>query len=156
MLFILALFGVFMVCALFVVLFGANIYKNTVADMQLNFNKRTAVSYVSEKIRRHDMVGAVSIKDKDGGSELVLKEEVDGDVYLTHLYAFDGSLKEITVKEGTDFDPGSGQDILKVSEFNAEKVSDSLYRFDIRDDKGQNTDFFVAVYSETDGGYELE
>ena len=51
MLFLLALFGVFLISALFIVLFGANIYKKTVNDMDANFSARTSVSYITEKIR---------------------------------------------------------------------------------------------------------
>lgn len=69
-LFLLALFSVFLMSALFVVLFGANIYKSTVANMDSSFKNRTAVSYVTEKVRQHDESGSVDVMyyDKLTGS----------------------------------------------------------------------------------------
>ena len=63
-LFILALFGAFAITALFVVLFGARIYKSTVANMNTNYEKRTAMSYITEKIRSHDYTGGVDVEDR--------------------------------------------------------------------------------------------
>ena len=65
-LFILALFGAFAITALFVVLFGARVYKTTVSNMNTNFEKRTAMSYVTEKIRSHDYTGGVEVTDVGG------------------------------------------------------------------------------------------
>ena len=61
MLFILALFAVFMISALFIVLFGARIYKKVVADADTNYNARTSIAYISEKIRQHDSEDGVSV-----------------------------------------------------------------------------------------------
>ena len=76
-LFILALFGAFAITALFVVLFGAQIYKNTVSNMNTNFEKRTAMSYLTEKIRSHDYTGGADVADlkslREDGEHSVLK-----------------------------------------------------------------------------------
>ena len=45
-LFVLALFGVFAVSALALVTIGADVYQHTVEDMGVNYESRTAVSYI--------------------------------------------------------------------------------------------------------------
>ena len=51
-LFVLALFGVFAVSALSLVTIGADVYQHTVEDMSVNYDSRTAVSYIMEKVRQ--------------------------------------------------------------------------------------------------------
>lgn len=148
-LFILALFCAFLVSALFIVLFGARIYRSTVADMETNFTSRTALSYITEKMRQHDTVGGASVTFIDGQPVLILNQENDNVNYCTYLFSHDGYLKEITAKESFEFDFSSGQNILALSDFTAKEISDSLYQFQITDIDGNRIDFFVSLYSHT-------
>lgn len=157
-LFILAVFGAFAVSALFVVLFGSKVYQRTVSDMDSNYQKRTALSYVTEKIRSHDYTGGADVSDVDTDSAdsdehtvLKLYQDVNGKRYVTYMFVADGYLKEFTADEDYDFDYESGSKILPISEFAVQKESDSLYRFNIVDDSGERTEFFVTLYSGTDG-----
>lgn len=162
-LFILALFGAFAISALFVVLFGAKVYQKTVSDMNSNYEKRTALSYVTEKIRSHDYSGGADVSDVNldasyGDEHTVLKlyQDVNGKRYVTYMFVADGYLKEYTASEDQEFDYSSGAEILPVSKFEVKKESDSLYRFDIVDARGEETRFFVSMYSGTDGEDEDE
>ena len=156
-LFILALFGAFAITALFVVLFGARVYRTTVSNMNTNFEKRTAMSYVTEKVRSHDHTGGVEVSDVEGTSDgdehtaLKLYQEMGDKRYITYLYVADGYLKEFTAEEGYDFNYDAGTDILAVEDFSVRKESDSMYHFSIKAKNGEVTDFFVTLYSGTDG-----
>ncbi|HAG70260.1 MAG TPA: hypothetical protein DCL38_09865 [Lachnospiraceae bacterium] len=150
MLFILALFAVFMISALFIVLFGARIYKKIVADSDTNYNARTSIAYISEKIRQHDSDNGVDVLEDGAEPILRLRDTYGGMDYYTYLYELDGNLMEITTP--ADYDPvyTAGQAILKVSSFNVEKQSDALYRFDITDEYGNEVDFYITAYSRTE------
>ena len=155
-LFILTLFAVFMVSALFIVLFGAKSYKNTVADMDSNFSTRTAHAYITEKIRAHDCtegagIADISAESENGFSTLTLKSEAGGRNYITYMYVDGGYLKEYTAPEDIPFDEKSGVDVLPVEEFEVTRVNDALFAFHVKDDKGAQTDFYVTLYSDTDG-----
>ena len=156
-LFILALFGAFAITALFVVLFGARIYRTTVSNMNTNYEKRTAMAYITEKIRSHDYTGGADVSDADITSDtedhsvLKLYQEVGGKRYVTYLFVADGYLKEFTADEAYDFDYRNGTNILAIRDFSVRKVNDGLYRFDITDSNGENTIFFVTLYSGVDG-----
>ena len=148
-LFILALFGAFAITALFVVLFGARIYESTVNNMNSNYEKRTAMSYVTEKIRSHDYTDGANVDET--GSILKLYQTTGDKKYVTYLFVADGYLKEFTADEDYDFDYKAGTKILAVKDFLVKKETDSLYRFNITDTNGEKTEFFVTLYSDTDG-----
>lgn len=156
-LFILALFGAFAITALFVVLFGARIYRSTVSNMNSNFEKRTAMSYLAEKIRSHDYTGGADVADlkslRDDGEHSVLKlyQDIGDKRYVTYLFVDEGYLKEFTADENYDFDYRMGTNILAIKDFSVRKESDGLYHFNITDTNNEKTEFFVALYSGTDG-----
>lgn len=155
--FILALFAAFMITALFVVLFGSKVYTRTVSDMDKNFASRTALSYISEKVRSHDMNDGADVLDIDdvslnGHSVLVLYTDTPSGRYATYMFVKDGYLKEYTAPENNDFDFNQGVDILAIDEFYVNKENDSLYSFHVVDANQEVTDFFVSLYSESDLG----
>ena len=145
--FVFMIFGILMLCALFVVLFGAKIYKRTAHDMDVNFNSRTSIAYVTEKVHQHDRKGCVEITINNGQPVLKLKQYVNDDEYCTYLYPHEGYLKELTAKGDIGLIESAGINILKLNEFRAEKISDSLYRFNIRDEYNNSTEFYVSIYS---------
>jgi hypothetical protein len=154
-LFILALFGAFAITTLFVVLFGARIYESTVSNMNTNFEKRTAMSYLTEKIRSHDYTGGADIvetEDSAGGhTGLKLYQNVGDRRFVTYLFVSDGYLKEFTAEDTYDFRYDSGTQILAIKDLSIKKESEGLYHFRITSSEGENTEFFVTMYSETDG-----
>ena len=150
MLFILALFAVFMISALFIVLFGARIYKRIVADSDTNYNARTSIAYISEKIRQHDTRDGVDVIFDGDKPVLRLTETYGGVDYYTYMYELNGVLKEIT--SPAEYEPiySAGQNILEVTSFQVEKVNDSLYKFDIQDVDANDINFYVTLYSRTE------
>ena len=153
-LFLLALFCVFLISALFIVLFGAKIYRSTVSNMDQNFNSRTAVSYLTQKARSHDQTGGIQVKRMDGRDVLILSEEANGRTYLTYLYENDGFLCELTAEDTYAFHFIGGTQILAVDGFTAEAASASLYRIAVTTKDGQRNEFFLAGRSDGAAGEE--
>ena len=148
-LFLLALFSVFLISALFIVLFGAKIYRNTVSGMEANFKSRTALSYVTEKMRQFDHSGGAAVIHYGETPVLVLNERVGDNDYSTFLYEQDGYLTELTARSDYDFDLTGGTKVVPVSGFFVERVTDSLYRFTLTDENGESVSYYVAEYSHT-------
>ena len=145
--FVLALFAVFAVCALMLVSIGAGVYQKTVDDMNTNYNSRTAYSYVAEKIRQNDEAGSVEVADLAGNPALILSETVDEKVYSTYLYAYDGYLRELFVSPDFKIDsnsPEAGQKLIPVKGFDLSKVSDTLYSFSIVTEDDQDIELFIS------------
>ena len=147
-LFILALFGAFIVSALLIVVLGARVYQNTVDHANRSFTSRTSLAYVTEKIRQHDEDGSVSITEVEGQSVLRLAQTYGDTSYYTYLYDYDGYLKELTVEDFYQPALSQGQDIIPINELKMNKVNDSLYSFKITDTDDNVISFFVSIYSE--------
>jgi len=150
-LFLLALFGVFLICALFIVLFGAKIYKNTVKNSDESFIERTCFTYITEKIRQNDNSKGVLI-EADGDNSLVkLTKDVNGKEYVTYLYCYDGKLMEYTTTSGNSLNKAAGIDIIELDSMKAEKCTDDLYHFALSG-QGVDTDFYVSISSDISYG----
>ena len=85
-LFVLALFGVFAVSALALVTIGADVYQHTVEDMGVNYESRTAVSYIMEKVRQNDTADSIFLTDLENVPALCMLSEIDEETYCPYLY----------------------------------------------------------------------
>ncbi len=123
--FVLAVFGLFAVCSLFVVLFGANVYHKIVSDLDANNEVRTSISYVSNKVRSAD-AGDVAVRTVDGRQVLVISRKYSGKEYSTYIYQYRGSLYELFTDAENQPVPGDGDKITALSGFSASKNGDRL------------------------------
>lgn len=146
-LFVIALFCIFALSAVFLISIGANIYGKTISHMESNFNSRTSFAYVTEKIRQADKNGAIHAGDLDGCPALEITKTTGGISYITYLYEYDGYLKELMVREDTPLSPAAGQDILAVSEFSLAKINDKLFTFTITTTDGSSCSLYVSQKS---------
>jgi uncharacterized protein (AIM24 family) len=126
--------------SLFVVLSGIRIYQNILDNSETNYNSRASVSYLREKIHQHDKDGNIFITStsiEGGESMLGIREENNGNYYITYIYEYEHNLCELYVKEGEDFNLESGNVLMHVKEFQIRQASDSLYRLLCVDDSFQ-------------------
>lgn len=152
-LFVLALFGVFAVSALVVVTIGADVYQHTVRDMSRNYDSRTAIAYVSEKVRQADCSlgdgsSAVRLSTLSGQPALCLREELDGEQFCTWLYFHDGFLKELYMREGANLGGNilsAGEDILQLSDLEYKQIADNLLSVSMTLPNGENKQLFLSV-----------
>lgn len=152
-LFVLALFGIFALSAVFLITIGANIYGKTMNNMENNFDARTALAYITEKIRQSDLENQIGIGDLDGRPALIISSGTGENQYKTYLYEYQGTLKELMMKPDILLAPSAGQDILTVSDFKLTPVNDRLINCCITIDQEQSYDLFISVHS---GGVTLE
>lgn len=141
---ILAVFCVFALTALFVVLFGAKIYRNNVNNMSDNFGKRTGVLYITERIRANDE-GSFCVIQSDFVDVLVMTTDKNNTSYNTYLYVYDNALREYTNSGDKKFDPKFGQPVLDLSTMNIIVVNDKLLHMTITYEDGETEDFFVSI-----------
>ena len=125
-LFTLALFCVFAASALTVVVTGANVYRQTVRRMDQNYDGRTSLTYVVQKIRQNDRAGAVQIGQVDGSPALVLSQTVDEKTYETWIYVYGGYLREVFVAQGVEVKPTDGQPIKEEQGLTVQKDGSML------------------------------
>lgn len=152
-LFVLALFGIFALSAIFLITIGANIYGKTMNNMENNFDARTALAYITEKIRQSDLENRIDVGELDGCPALIISSGTEENQYRTYLYEYQGTLKELMIKRDIQLGPSAGQDILAVSAFKLTPINDHLINCCITIDHEQSYDLFISVRS---GGITLE
>ena len=153
-LFVIALFCIFALSAIFLISIGADVYGKTVSHMDSNFNSRTSFAYITEKIRQADENGNVSIGDLDGLPALVITSSSGDRNYITYLYAHEGYLKELMVREDTPLGPEAGQDIFEITNFSLAQVNNRLLSFSISVDDENTCQLYVSIKSTGGDAYE--
>lgn len=146
-LFTLALFCVFAASALFVVIIGAGVYKSTVQKMNENYNTRTSLAYVTEKIRQNDTENGVAIGELEGSPALILSQQYDNISLKTYIYRDEGYLKELFINDSTTPLKRDGQKILEVHDFTMEQIRDSVFHFTSTDINGTKTEVYISARS---------
>lgn len=145
--FILALFGVFAISAMFVIIFGANVYSKIADSSDYNYKARTAYYYITEKIRSHDKYGTIEVENSANTKSigLIMYDNVDGEEYRTYIYYYDNALFECTLKADEPFSYDKGERLLQLKDFRSEIEGDKLIHLYLKDDTGYVTDFYVTT-----------
>lgn len=144
--------------ALILVTIGADVYQHTVTDMQHNYETRTSISYITEKIRQNDTSltdgeSSVGISSLSGQKALALTSELAGEEYCTYLYLYDGCLKELLIKKGSSLGGdalSAGQTIMELSDFRIEPVAKRLLSLQLTTIDGEQHQVFVSTHSDID------
>jgi hypothetical protein len=120
-LFTLALFCVFAASALSVVITGANVYRQTVKRMDQNFDGRTSLTYMVQKVRQNDGANAVRTGQVGDSPALVLTQRLGEKDYETWIFVFEGYLREAFVAQGVSVKPTDGQPIKEQQALSVQK-----------------------------------
>ncbi|MEG1431392.1 DUF4860 domain-containing protein [Eubacterium sp.] len=139
-LFVLALFFTFALCTFTVIFIGIKVYSQTVSHMNENYVGRTATTYVTQKIRSSN--GPITITTVGDAQALSLTD--DDTQTRTLIYAWQGTLKELTIKASDAVTPGAGQEILPVDAFVPTLAGTGLLELSITDGSGRHHQRFVA------------
>lgn len=145
-LFVIGLFSIFALSAVFLITIGADIYRKTVTHMDENFNTRTSLAYLTEKIRQADHENRISLGSLEGHPSLILRSESGGTAYRTYIYEADGNLQELMMREDLTLSASAGQSILEVEDFSITLINSHLLKCSIRTDEESYT-FYLSVHS---------
>jgi hypothetical protein len=121
---VVALFCVYATCALFLCVIGAEIYRDTAETMQQDYDQRTSVLYVAEKVRQNDVEGAVRIDSVDGADALVLIEQQSGRGYEAWLFVQDRTLYEGLFAPGDTIDVKLCQPIMPMEQMAIQEAAE--------------------------------
>ncbi len=152
LMFALLLFLTLAVCALFTVLIGAQIYENINDRMEGNYQGQTALTYISNKVRQADTADAVFVKSQDGTDILCMKENLDGQEYITMVYYRDGYISELFTDEYSGLGIGDGMEVIEAGGLDFSK-EDDLLKIHLTTTEGKEEDLILSLRSEG-GAYE--
>ena len=142
--FVFVLLGLFAVMSTLMVLLGARMYRATVDRSEANNAYRVLSAYVRSMIRAGDSAGSVGVEEYDGCRALALREDIDGEDFVTWIYGWDGQLWEQFTEADAEFDPEAGTAICPVAGFDP-SVADGLVSVAMTDAHGEPCDVRVAV-----------
>ena len=104
---------VFALCIMMVLLMGTRVYQRLLDKGAVSFTDRMSVRYVTTRVRQAE---SVSVEDFEGCSTLVIPETVDGEVYNTLVYWYDGYICEMYCEEGAKLYPEDGEKVIETEE----------------------------------------
>jgi len=136
--------ALFLMGFLLLVIFGARIYRDTVAGQAGNNDTRAQLSYLVTTVRGNDSRGAVSVSGTAEAPLLVIRDGDSG--YAFRVYLSEGRLVEDFAPTDAPLDPAAGQIIGTTNTFTARKDG-ALLRMST--DEGS-----VLVYLRGEGGQE--
>jgi len=144
-LFTLALFGVFAVSSIMVVYFGASVYESVTEGMNKNFTSRTAISYITEKLRQRDSEGTASITQIEGVNAVTLIKKSGDNIETTYIFADDEYLKEYTVKGDEVPTLKDGTPIMQLHSFNVKEIAAGIYHITLVDTDGHTNRAYIST-----------
>lgn len=121
-LFTMLLFLVFVLCALFTVLIGGQVYENINVRSQENFTGSVALQYVANKVRQGDQEGAIRVISQDGTEVLEIASGL-GD-YVSWIYYKDGYIRELFFDPADGLGLADGLEILECEGFSVSQSED--------------------------------
>lgn len=115
--------AVFALGLLLVLLTGASAYGRLVDRGETAYGRRTALQYLTTRIRQAD---TVELGQLEGCEALVLGEFIDGERYTTHIYCYEGWLRELYTVPGAVVPPQAGEAIVEAESLSLEREEDLL------------------------------
>lgn len=146
-LFPIILFLVFAVTSIAVILFAARSYKRQVERSDADYEIRTSLEYLMQKVHQSDTEGGVLVTTFHGQSALLLKDTESEGSYCTYIYCDGSALRELYMRSGANIGPEAGTEVLPLSGFTAEQISEHLIRLTCTDENNRTDSTLVAVRS---------
>ncbi|HIW21113.1 MAG TPA: DUF4860 domain-containing protein [Candidatus Dorea intestinavium] len=147
LIFPIALFVVFMIASIGVLLISINFYTKNVEEIAAKEESRTALSYITTKIHRNDLNGGVSIDQIEGVDCLSLVGEKGNTKYHTYIYIHKGKLKELVTNGQITPRLTDGTAILDISFLEMMELSPGLFKFTVVDHLGHVHSQIIAERS---------
>ena len=144
---VLLVFAVFGVSVLLVLLTGADAVQTLSERDRQSYDRRTALQYITTRVRQADARGMASVRSTDGFDVLVLGEEIEGDRYETLVYCYEGYLRELFIEAGLEMDLEFGELILPVQEMRLADEGTHI-RAELTFDAGERRSLILALRSE--------
>ena len=147
---VLLVFGLFALCVASVLLMGGKTYQTLTHRGGINGSRRTAVRYLTTRFQQ---ASAVRVEDFCGFPTLSIPEEIDGKTYVTRVYCYEGTVRELFSGADAEVKPGDGEVVME-----AEKLTfsqeDRILTAEITLPDGKNQKLLLYLPPWKEGRYE--
>lgn len=145
-LFTFALFAMFIVLSLLIVVIGVNGYKDVVDKSESVSELRTSLGYVAAKLRSDVASDGVWLQTHEGVPVLALQQVDEDGVHDTLIYHWNGALYELSKNAlYTDFELDDGWPLLDVAGFEMAVLEDNLIRLTATAASGEVQTMHVSI-----------
>ncbi len=141
--------AIFAVCAIAMIAVGVMEYKNIAVSNVETYKLRTSLSFVATKVRQNDCEECAELKMVKGTEMLLLYEEIEGTIYETAIYWYNGSLREYFHEKGTEFSPLNGFEVVQVRGFDFERDKNGRLKLTAMDVDGKRESMYINLDSYT-------
>jgi len=118
----------FALCAAVAVLAGARVYRGVAQRGAAADDSRRAVRYLSTRI--HQSQEPVEVGTFGENEALILRDQVDGQRYITRIYCYEGYLRELYTPEAGEFSPADGEKLFPLESLSF-RESEALLRITV-------------------------
>ncbi|MGE4214712.1 MAG: DUF4860 domain-containing protein [Anaerotignaceae bacterium] len=143
--FVMCIFLAFALSLSALLVVGAKIHQSISENTEDNYQLRTSLLYVSNKIAAFNENGMVYTGEFNGGDALFLEENIDGISYITKIYAYEGQLYELFSEADSDLDAVSGTKITDVAGFEVTYISENLLKTKVLSPQGKENVIITQV-----------
>jgi hypothetical protein len=123
----LLLLVIFAVSVLGVLLAGAGVYSRLTRRDERAYDSRTGLQYVASRVRQATVPGGVQVEQFGGVDALSVREQVDGESYVTRIYCHEGWLMELFCAADAGLLPEDGERLLPARSLELELRDGLLY-----------------------------
>lgn len=117
---------VFALFSLMLAAMGSAVYRNGVEHLNENYTSRTAIAYLSEKVRQHDATGDIFLTEVEDIPAVGFRDVIEGDEFITYVYDWDGALRELFIQADRTPLADMGNSIVQLESFEAKALDTSL------------------------------
>lgn len=132
---LIVIFVAYTIIATILTIVGMSLYKKSSDINEKNFNGRTSVLYIMEKLRQNDTLENIRVEIFDENQALVFTSEIAGEKFDNWIYLENGYLSETLISSKTNMITGIGQKIMPINSLKIEIV-DEILNVKVLDDKG--------------------
>lgn len=145
--FVLTLFCVFAMSVLMSLILGTRTYSAINERADETYYRRTAISYIVEKVRHNDNTDTVFISSFCDAPALEFRMDIEGESYSTYLYYYEGNICELFCETGLDLPADAGSEIIAASALSFEAVGENLLSITYTDPAGLEGSATIALRS---------
>ena len=138
---------VFGVTLLLSLVTGAEVYRRVEERGDESSRARVSLSYITAKIHGYDQAGMLETGDFGESGAVFLYEEIDGFVYETILYVYNGNLMEMLCEKGWELSPEFGEVVSPARALTVAQPREGLLRLSLTEADGQVRSADVYVRS---------
>lgn len=105
---------------------GASVYRRVERRVTESGDRRVGLTYIAAKLHGGDQWNGVAAADFEGVPAVRLTEEIDGFIYETWLYVYDGWLRELFCEADSGLLPEDGEIIVEARSLSVEEADGLL------------------------------